>query len=274
VVDPSVPFHPEWLGTEGNRRDRLAAWVTHPDNQRFERAIANRAWGLLFGKPYLSDRPVDDIPSPEQLEYAEDTKVLDLLGQDFREHGCDLHRLIQVITATKAFRMDSQATTHDPLQSVASEQAWAVFPLARRRPEQVIGAMLQANSIKTIDQNSHLFVRFRRFINEQEFVKEYGDLGENELDDRPGTISQALLRMNGEFAENMTAEDVFVAPGRIAGYSSTPEKLLDNCFLACLTRHPTPEEAAHFLPQLQGDNAGEKGVVQDIYWALFNSPEF
>ncbi|MCA9077182.1 MAG: DUF1549 domain-containing protein [Planctomycetaceae bacterium] len=274
LIDPAVPFHSEWLGTEGSRRDRLAVWVTHPKNKRFERAIANRVWGLLFGRPFLSDRHVDDLPSPEQEEYADDTRVLDILGRDFREHNCDLRRLIQVITATRSFRMDSIATTDDSYEIDAARQSWAVFPITRRRPEQVVGAILQANSIKTIDQNSHLFVRFRRFISEQEFVNEYGDLGENELEDRAGTISQALLRMNGKFAREMTSEEAFSAPGRIAGYSSTPEKLLENCFLACLTRRPTPEESAHFLPQLQGEEGHQKGVVQDIYWALFNSPEF
>ncbi len=274
VVDPSVPFHPEWLGTEGTRRDRLAAWVTHPDNRRFDRALVNRVWGLLFGKPYLSDRPVDDLPDPDREEDAEETRVLDLLGCDFREQGCDLRRLVQVIAATRAFRMDSRAATSDPQQLEQAERAWAVFPITRRRPEQVIGAMLQANTVRTVDQNSHLFVRFQKFIRERDFVNEYGDLGENELDDRAGTISQALLRMNGEFAHEMAEEEPFTAPGRIASYSSTPEKLLENCFLACLTRRPTPEEAAYFLPQLEDDNDEPDGVVQDVFWTLFNSPEF
>ncbi len=274
VVDPSVPFHPEWLGAEGTRRDRLAVWVTHPDNRRFDRAIASRVWGLLFGKPYLSDRPVDDLPDPDNADDVEDTEVLDLLGRDFRAHGCDLHRLVQVVAATRAFRMDSRAATSDPQQLAQAEAAWAVFPVTRRRPEQVIGAMLQANTVRTIDQNSHLIVRFLKFISEQDFVNEYGDLGENELDDRAGTISQALLRMNGEFAHDMAEEEPFTAPGRIVSYSSTPEKLLENCFLACLTRRPTPEEIAHFLPQLQDNSDEPGGVVQDIFWTLFNSPEF
>ncbi|MCA9110253.1 MAG: DUF1549 domain-containing protein [Planctomycetaceae bacterium] len=274
LVDPAVPFHPEWLGTEGNRRERLAVWVTHPDNRRFERAIANRVWALLFGRPYVSDRPVDDLPGPDPSGENDDTHMLDLLGHDFREHDCDLRRLVQVIAASQAFRMDSLNDWEEPEKVEAAQAAWAVFPINQRRPEQVIGAILQANSIKTIDQNSHLFVRFRRFINERDFLDEYGDLGEDELSDRTETISQALLQMNGKFAKDMTAEEAFSAPGRIASYSSTPEKLLENCFLTCLTRRPTDEEKAHFLPQLEGEQGSKKGVVQDIYWALFNSPEF
>ena len=49
-----------------------------------------------------------------------------------------------------------------------AECSWAVFPLVRLRPEQVIGSMLQASSITTIDQNSHLFTRALRFFRERE----------------------------------------------------------------------------------------------------------
>ncbi|HXY34955.1 MAG TPA: DUF1549 domain-containing protein, partial [Planctomycetaceae bacterium] len=31
VVEPAVPFHPEWLPGTGTRRERLAAWITHPE---------------------------------------------------------------------------------------------------------------------------------------------------------------------------------------------------------------------------------------------------
>src|SRR5690606_21970494 len=130
--DPAVPFHPEWAGAEGSRREQLARWVTHPENRRFERAIANRIWGLLFGRPFLSDRPVDDLPSPEREEYANATRVLDLLGEDFRAHNCDLRRLIQVIAATRAFRLDSRADVEEATIA-PMEESWAIFPLTRLR---------------------------------------------------------------------------------------------------------------------------------------------
>ncbi|HLQ46041.1 MAG TPA: DUF1549 domain-containing protein, partial [Planctomycetaceae bacterium] len=116
VVEPAVPFHQEWEPTAGDRRTRLAAWITHPENRRFERAIVNRIWGLLFGRPWID--PVDDLPDPpgeavaapkaDWSKHAHPAKgdgpdLLELLGADFREHGCDLRRLIEVIMASKPF---------------------------------------------------------------------------------------------------------------------------------------------------------------------------
>lgn len=273
IVDPAVPFHPEWAGTDGSRRERLARWVTHPENRRFERAIANRVWGLMFGRPFLADRPVDDLPSPEQENDEARTRVLDLLGQDFREHGCDLRRLIQVIAATQAFRLQSR-TDADSSQIAAMEENWALFPLVRLRPEQVIGSMLQASSVKTIDQNSHIFVRFLRLVREGDFVRAFGDPGENELQDRAGTIPQALLRMNGELARELSSENPFTAPARIARFSSTSEMVVENCFLACLSRRPTSAEREHFVAQLTRESQQRDGVVEDLFWTLYNAPEF
>src|SRR5262249_1783437 len=160
---------------------------------RFERAIANRVWALLFGRA-LHD-PVDDLPDPTDDPHD----VLNLLGADFRQHGCDLRRLIQVIAASKPFRADSERVPNPSVETSHGEElaliqraeaSWAFFPLIRLRPEQVIGSIRQSTSIQTADQDSHWMLRPLRLIQSGEFVRDYGDLGENELHDRGGTIPQ------------------------------------------------------------------------------------
>lgn len=294
VIDPAVPFGKEWESTTGGRRERLAAWVTDPRNRRLERAIVNRVWGLLFGRAWVE--PVDDLPDPPGEEIA-DTNVpgarhpkatkpgeedlLDLLGADFREHGYDLCRLIEVILASKPFLLESNSERDDPKQLDQMKSNFAIFPLVRLRPEQMIGSMLQASSIKTIDQNSHLISRFLKLTRSNDFVKEYGDLGENELEDRAGTIPQALLRMNGQLTRDAVDSTPLSAPGRISVMAKDDRKCLELCFLVCLTRRPTDEEFTELVPLLSNKrpNGADFSVsrgnrVEDIYWILFNSPEF
>ena len=306
VVPPSVPFGVEWLGETGSRRERLAAWVTHPDNRRFERAIANRVWGLMFGMPFERINSADDMfDPPEDRDPAESEDLLDILGRDFREHGYDLRRLVQVIAETRSFRMESKHPLEaeyeaieqqisdlgdgDPAKSDAQTSRrddiqirfnnhidhWAVFPFARLRPEQVIGSMLQAASIKTIDQDSNLIIRFLRLIREGKFIEDYGDLGEAELEQRAGTIPQALLRMNGELSRETSEVGLLTASGRIDDLSSSNEKRIECCYLVCFARLPTDEEREHLLSLLDGKNKNQrKRVIEDIFWSLFNSPEF
>ena len=275
TVEPSVPYAADNYPNEGTPRERLAEWVTHPSNTRFERAIANRVWGLLFGKPYLADRPVDDLPDPEDPEFQTQTKVLDVLGADFRKHGCDLRRLIQVITSTQAYRRSSLPPSQDAVVLEEAERLWGVFPLNRLRPEQVIGAMLQSNSVKTIDQNSHLFSRAFRFFKERDYVNEFGDPGEAELEQRTATIPQTLLNMNGEFAREMSQTGLFATPGTLRRFSPTNEALLDNAFLTCLTRRPTEAERKHFLSQFsERPKDADDAVLEDLFWTLYNCEEF
>lgn len=269
VVEPAVPFHADWLPQNVNEpRQQLAEWFTHPENRRFERAIANRMWGLMFGKPFIT--PVDDMPNP-----PEKPDVLDLLGKDFREHHCDLRRLIQVIASTKAFRCSSEHNSSDAEVMDRLTNQWAVFPLTRLRPEQLIGSMMQASYVQKIDQQSHLFVRAIRFFRERNFVEAYGDLGDQELVDRAGTIPQALLRMNGEITRDAIKTDPLSSTNRISNQCETNKEVVELSFLACVARRPSKEEEAHFL-ELLGDRTGDarEVFVEDIFWSLFNSPEF
>lgn len=273
VVAPQVPFLSECLPEEGTLRERLAAWVTHPDNRRFERASANRIWGLLFGMPYIN--PVDDLPAPTDLA-QEPPDLLDLLGRDFRENNYDIKRLVQIIVASKPFRVSSSTDLNDADEIERATSEWALFPLVRLRPEQIIGAMLQSSSLKTIDQNSNLFMRARRFFSEIDFVREYGDLGSDELNDFPGTIPQALLRMNGQFAKENGSASLFNSVGRIAGLDISNEKRVETCHLVCLSRLPTEQEQAHFLKQYEtaANQKQREKITEDLFWALYNSPEF
>ena len=278
-VGAVVPFGKEWVPAEGTTREQFAQWVTHPENRRFERAITNRVWGLMFGRPFIT--PVDDMPNPSEVEADRD--VLDMLGQDFREHNYDLKRMIVTIASSKPFHLksvveagnDSQADVSYEEKISLLDESWGLFPMTRLRPEQIIGSMLQASSIQTIDQNSHLFTRFRRFTNERDFVNEYGDLGDQELVEQSGTIPQALLRMNSNMTRGAVESGFFSACGRISNLSTTNEEALEAAYFVCLTRKPTPEEREHFLAQL-GDHTDNRRnpIIEDVFWTLFNSPEF
>lgn len=282
VVPPRVPFHEEWMPQTGSRRERLAAWVTHPENRRFERAIANRVWGLMFGRSWYD--PVDDLrhPDPENSE----ADLLDVIGREFRNHGGRLKFLIRLICQSDVFRMQSTVPWADDRTYADMNMEWAVFPLVRLRPEQMIGSIFQAGHVRTIDQNSNVFIRFARFTNEDDFLKAYGDAADDELLQQSGTIPQALLRMNGRFTREQSKVELFSAAGQIMRFSGDDESLVQNCYLACLTRLPDSEERAFFTQQLRVSSekrpatANEEParskaeVVRDLYWVLFNSPGF
>ena len=266
AVDPAVPFNEDWLPTSGSLRSRLAAWVTHPDNRRFERAIANRIWGLMVGRPLLD--PVDDLPHPEDGAAPDG---LDLLGAEFRRRGERLSVLIRLIALSQPWQLSSESLEQDVQLLRQQQDHWAVFPLVRLRPEQVIGSLFQAGRVRMVDQNSHPLIRFQKLTSENDFIQEYGDAGEDELNAQSGTITQSLLKMNGRFTADSLKVDLLSGPAEVLQLSPDDATIIENSFLMCLTRRPSDEEQQYFLEQLK-DNRNQ--AVEDLFWALFNSPEF
>lgn len=270
TVAPEVPFDSECVPEEKHLRKELAAWLTHPENRRFRRAIANRVWGLMFGRPYVS--PVDDLPDPPPPETPD---VLDVLAKDLAEHGDDLRRLIHVIAATRVFRLSSAHQALEKTSSAAKvEEAWAVFPVSELSPQQMVRSMQQSAQASTLRaEDSNTYVAIRRHERQSRFVREYGIAGDAE-DAQASTIPHTVQRLSGNDTRDFSDARWLTAPGRIAAISSNAETCLENCYLACLTRRPTPEEQTHFLPQLQGGLKQRAIAVEDIFWTLFNSAEF
>ncbi|MGE3821754.1 MAG: DUF1549 domain-containing protein [Isosphaeraceae bacterium] len=264
-VAPRVPFAEDCLPDRGEPRQRLASWLTDPKNPALARATVNRAWGLAFGRPLVE--PVDDLPDEESLPPA-----LTILARDFVEHGYDLRRLFRLIASTEVFQLDSAG---DPAPGVKEERAWAAFPLSPLRPEQVVGALSQTASVKTIDGESPILMRIFKSFEEADFVKRYGDLGEEEFEPHAGTIPQRLLLMNGKLVREKTKPELLSASKQIAMFAPTDRDAIEAAYLTVLSRVPTAEEYAHFEASLRGSRGDERGRrLADLMWTLINVTEF
>jgi len=268
-VTPRVPFNAGLLPVEGPLRQRLATWVTHPDNRPFARTLVNRAWALLFNRPL--HKPIDEIPLEGPFH-----PVMEILADDVVQNGFDLQRLILVIASTRVFQAESRSEDAGHPVTAEQERSFASFPLTRLRPEQVAGAILQSANLRTLDAESAVFVRVVRYFQQNDFIKRFGDIGEDEFDGFGGTIPQRLVMMNGELVRERTKEDLMMnAATRIALVSPDDEIAVETAYLAVLSRRPTPAEQRHFVDVLRDDSGtGRSTRMGDLYWTLLNSTEF
>jgi hypothetical protein len=180
-----------------------------------------------------------------------------------------LQRLIRVIASSRAFRSSSSQS-----DSESHEDAWAAFPHTRLRPEQVAGSVIQAASLSTIDAESHILIRLGRFGSQNDFIKRYGDAGEDEFDASGGTIPQRLLMMNGELVHKKTKEDLVMNAGsQILAASPTDSAAIETAYLSLLSRRPSEAERTHFETQL-AEAKKRPHAMQDLYWTLINATEF
>ena len=268
VVAPEPPFLDELVGRDPDvrRREQLARWVTSPGNRPFARAAVNRVWAILFGLPLVA--PIDDLPLHGPFPPA-----MERLADDFIASDYDLRRLIRMITSLRAFRIDSRSTR--PL-TLAHEKHWAAFPLTRLRPEQMAGSMIQASSLEAVDGDRHVIVKLKAMGEKNEFIRRYGDTGEDEFQDRGGTVPQRLVMMNGDLITDLTDhQSMLAAASRIATLAPNDRTAVETVYLATLTRLPSERERRHFerrLDKLAGRRRGE--AVADLFWALMNCTEF
>jgi len=269
-VSPVVPFRPDLLSKDGGLRDRLAKWVTHKENDAFSRATVNRVWALMFNQPLID--PVDNIPLEGPYPPG-----LEILAADFVEHHYNLQRLVRIIVQTQAFQMASSSpdTENNPITEL-HEENWAAFPMTRMRPEQVAGSIIQAAELFPVDAGSHVIKRVQRLIQTGDFVKRFGDLGEDEFGQQSGTLAQRLLMMNGELIQGRTKENPFTnASTRIGSLTKDDAKAVETAYLTVLTRRPGDEERSHFIGLLEEKYGSTRSrAMQDVFWALLNSTEF
>ncbi len=262
ILQPRVPYAPELLGEEGALRQRLTGWMTHRENRPFARSIVNRMWAIMSGQPLVD--PVDNIPLNGPFPAA-----MEVLTTDFIDHGYNLHRLIHLIARCDAFRKDSRAAFDI---EDAHTQAGAVFPMTRLRPDQVAGAVIQATSMALIDENSNVLSRLKAFDQLRQFIRRFGDPGENEFETRGETVTQKLLMFNGQMVSERLKDNLSVS--ELHWLSPDDKTTIETIFLATLARLPSEVEAQYFLDRLADTNVRKKRQVADIYWSLINSLEF
>lgn len=263
----SAPEH-DTEATSGSDRERLAAWLTHPENKQTARAAVVRVWTLLFGRPpgpgdfaAVDDLPLDQTGHP----------MIATLTDAFIDGGYDMRQLIRWITDSPAFTVDSVA---DFEITRAHEDAWAVFPVVRLRGEQVAGAALQAARIKTIDRDSSFIVQLQMFGGRNDFLERYGDLGEDEFRGEAITLTQRLTLLNGELVDESSAwNPILNATSHAAMFAGDDASAVRALYLSVLNRPPTDVERDHFVTQIQDADDREEAFV-DVVWVLFNSSEF
>jgi hypothetical protein len=265
---------PRFLGGElssdesaKTRRERLAQWLTWPENPFVARAAVNRVWAQLFGRGLVE--PVDDLgphnpPSHPQL--------LDELATYFVRTGYDLNRLTETLAATRAYQLSSQSPSSGAdrpelfarmaVKSLTAEQLYDCLLEATRRRE-IVAAAPQAAFNRTVDTNRVAFLN--RFRAPTQGPTEY-----------EGGVPQALTLMNGPLMQQATdlpSSDLLAA---LDAPFFTNYQRIEVLYLSTLARLPDDAERRKFgahVEQATGDT-GRRRALGDILWALLNSAEF
>ncbi|MBX3415648.1 MAG: DUF1553 domain-containing protein [Pirellulales bacterium] len=120
----------------GDSRERLAAYITAPQNGRFAKVVVNRIWRRLLGAGLVE--PADDWEGHP----ASHPELLDWLANEFIAHDYDIKHMVRLILASQVYQR--RATGHNA--AADPELRFFVAPDRRRlSAEQVVDSLVAAS---------------------------------------------------------------------------------------------------------------------------------
>jgi hypothetical protein len=259
------------LKEKDDPRLALAEWLTNPENPYFARAAVNRVWGNYFGRGFVE--PVDDfrVSNP-----AVNEPLLNALAADFARHGFDLKHVMRRILNSELYQLSST-----PNETNLSDTKNFSRSARRRLPaEAMLDAVCDVTGVPdTFDgcPPGTRAIQTWTFKTPSHFLDAFGR--PNASTDAPcerdlrTSVVQALHLMNSQALQAKLANP----QGRarlLAASDRPPEEIVTELYLAAFTRPPTSEELAAASARFGSEAKELQAAVEDVLWALLNSPEF
>jgi hypothetical protein len=258
------------------RLEQLAKLVTHPDNGRFTRTIANRLWQRLLGRGIV--HPVDVLAN---RPWSDD--LLDYLGVYLSDNGYDLQKLLEHIVTSRAYQSrpvaQSQETAGEDyvyrgpeLRRLSAEQFLdAIWMLTHTAPGKEAAPVALPAFAKSVPAERQ-FVR-ASLVKADELMRSLGRPNrEQVVTTRPDQLTtlQALDLSNGQvLASTLDRGAAYLLKARP---KTTADQLIEDVYLRALCRRPTAEEMAT-AREIVGSPPSADGVA-DLLWVVFMLPEF
>lgn len=260
----------QYLLQPEDSRERLAALITSPHNQRFPRVIVNHLWNRLIGAGLvepLHDWEGRSASHPYLLEWL----ALELVQNDF-----DLKHVLRLILNSELYQKQALGSNH----GVAPEMRFFHAPDQRRLlAEQVVdslyvatGRKMQAGELTFVHDGVHPMNRrltlgspkrsweFASLNNERDrpslslpnaqpiadVLEAFGWTGSRQKplarrDMSPNVLQPGVLS-NGTLSVSLTRAASGSKLAELAIQAKSPKALIDRLFLRFLSRFPTAEE--------------------------------
>ena len=259
-LDPAKPYLPVFV-----------EWLSSDDNPYFARAFVNRLWRKLLGRGLVE--PVDDLREANPGTHPE---LLALLGEQFRANGFDIHYLIRAVTLSETYqrtsrgidgnREDAEWYSHMPVKVMApyvlGDSIQTFMRLgdtpapAATKPAVEPSAEDQLKAAQRARGTRDSFAGF--FKGEENAAPTAYEIG----------VPQALRLMN---SQDMHRGSRVV--GALGQKTKEPEVIVEQLYLATLTRRPTAAELEIALKYAKSQPDPTR-ALHDVAWALLNSTEF
>ena len=266
---------PKYLGGEvpdvvgKDRRGLMAEWLASPKNPYFATNLSNMVWTHFFGVGIINE--VDDVRVSNPPSNSE---LLQELGKKFTEYNYDFKRLVKDIVLSNSYQLSTQANasnesdtknfSHSSIRRIKAETFLDCISQVTETKNKFPGLPLGARAVQIADgQVSNYFLTtFGRATRESVCSCEV------KLDP---TLSQSLHLLNGDATTQRITQGNLI--GKLLKDKKTPEEILDEIYVRCLSRMPSADEKTKVLALVNAEK-DKKQVLEDAFWAVLNTREY
>ena len=266
---------PKYLGGEvpdvvgKDRRGLMAEWLASPKNPYFATNLSNMVWTHFFGVGIINE--VDDVRVSNPPSNSE---LLQELGKKFTEYNYDFKRLVKDIVLSNSYQLSTQANasnesdtknfSHSSIRRIKAETFLDCISQVTETKNKFPGLPLGARAVQIADgQVSNYFLTtFGRATRESVCSCEV------KLDP---TLSQSLHLLNGDATTQRITQGNLI--GKLLKEKKTPEEILDEIYVRCLSRMPSADEKTKVLALVNAEK-DKKQVLEDAFWAVLNTREY
>jgi hypothetical protein len=254
-------------------REKLARWITAPDNPWFARALVNRVFKHYLGRGIVE--PLDDfrVTNPPT-----DEPLLDALAKDFVKNGFHLKHTVRTILASRTYQLTSEPNasnrndslnySHYYVRRLLAEELIDVMAEVTGVSEKFPGYMLGTRAM-TIPQGAPTY-----------FLQTFGRMKQREVicerDNQPD-VAQAMHLITGDTIQHQLTGKDGTLDHWLADASLDDREIARRLFLATLVHPPGPREVSQIVASIQSagsSKAARRHAFEDVLWSLFNSKAF
>jgi hypothetical protein len=263
------------IETGKDARQALFDWLESPDNPFFAHSFTNRIWGHYFGIGIVN--PVDDFsqanpPSNPALLYA--------LARDFIQHKFDIRHMERTILNSRVYQLSSKPNASNRLDRNNYSHSF-VRPMMA---EVVVDTLNSALGVTekwgndAPDGCRALEIGASRLQNQavMHALRVFGRPPRTAACDCERAMEPALPQTLYRMTDPSLLAKLKTPTGRLLQLvksDKTDDQVLEELFLATLTRLPTEAEKKLFA-EVRTQPGDREKLHTDVLWALINTREF
>lgn len=271
TMKPWLPGVGSQDASADDRRQMFSDWLTKTDNNYFARIGANRVWSHLFARGIVD--PVDDFRDSNP---GTNEPLLNALAAEFRTANYSTKHLLRTIL---------NSNTYQSISMPSNGQKDDEYYFSHQRPrfldaEQLLDAVNHVTGVSQRFGGLPVSTRATQLpapdLVKVDFLKVFGQ-PERSTVCACERSSDSNLAMAIELFNGPVVYDRLKDPNnrfrKLLATGQSPEVVLDDLYLAALSRLPNAEERVAATQHL-AKNPDVATSFEDLCWALLNSDEF